>query len=284
MSGNDCRTDLAVAVEAARSAGKVIMSYFKSSYDVRDKGGSQGEDNPVTSADLAANRVLKEQLLNAYPDDGWLSEETADSHDRLDRRRVWVIDPIDGTKEFILGIPQFCVSIGLAVEGEPVLGVIYNPARDEMIAGAKGIAPTLNDRPALPTETADLSRAVCLVSRTECEKGWFDRFTRDGHFLKVEPIGSVAYKLGLIAAGRGDISFSLTPKNEWDLAGGAGILAAGNLPLTDRSGAPIRFNRPDTRVAGCVTSNPKLMQPLLALLAREQEAWQREKDAREKAR
>ncbi|MDP3939596.1 MAG: 3'(2'),5'-bisphosphate nucleotidase CysQ, partial [Deltaproteobacteria bacterium] len=267
MPRNDYSKDLEVAVAAARAAGKVIMSYFKSSYQVRDKGGTPGEDNPVTSADLAANGVLKEQLLNAYPDDGWLSEETADSRDRLEKRRVWVVDPIDGTKEFILGIPQFCVSVGLSVDGEAALGVLYNPARDEMIAGAAGIAPTLNDRPALPTDTATLSEAVCLASRTECEKGWFDRFTRDGHFSKVEPIGSVAYKLGLIAAGAGDITFSLTPKNEWDIAGGAGILAAGNLPLTDRNGAPIRFNRPDTLLEGCITSNRKLISPLLELLA-----------------
>lgn len=280
MPENDFREDLAVAVAAARAAGRVIMDYFKSAYDVRDKGGTPGEENPVTTADLAANRVLKEQLLGARPEDGWLSEETADSRERLDRPRVWVIDPIDGTKEFILGIPQFCVSVGLVLEGEAVLGVLHNPARDEMIAGAVGIPPTLNQGPVHPTATADLSRAVCLASRTECEKGWFDHFTREGHFARVEPIGSVAYKLGLVAAGRGDLSFSLTPKHEWDLAGGAGILAAGNLPLTDRNGSPIRFNRPQTLVEGCVTSNPALMPALLALLAREQEAWRRAKEAR----
>lgn len=267
--------ELSLAIRAARAAGEVVMKYFKSSYDVRDKGGSDGEENPVTTADLASNKILGEHLMNAFPDDGWLSEETEDSEERLRRSRVWVVDPIDGTKEFILGIPQFCISIGLAVEGTAVLGVLNNPARGEMIAGAIGIPPTLNDRPVKPTDTAVLSEAVCLASRTECERGWFDRFTKEGHFAAVEPIGSVAYKLGLIASGRGDFSFSLTPKHEWDLAGGAGILAAGNLPFTDRNGKPFRFNQRETLVEGCVTSNHHLMPRLLEFLEREQREWRR---------
>jgi myo-inositol-1(or 4)-monophosphatase len=278
VSQTDYRRDLEVAVEAAHAAGEIVMTYFKSSYDVQDKGGIPGEENPVTSADLASNRLLKERLGAAFPEDGWLSEETADSTYRLKQRRVWVVDPIDGTKEFILGIPQFCISIGLAVDGRAVVGVIRNPARDETFSGAIGIPPTFNGRPMKATDVSALSQAVCLASRTECEKGWFDHFTRQGHFAKVEPIGSVAYKLALIAAGRGDVSFSLTRKNEWDLAGGAGILAAAGLPLTDRAGDPIRFNRADTLVGGCVTANPNLMSALLALLAREQEAWRRAKE------
>jgi len=277
MSRNDYRYDLEVAVAAARAAGEVVMSFFKSAYDVRDKGGTNGEENPVTSADLAANAVLKDRLLGAFPEDGWLSEETADSTARLGRRRVWVVDPIDGTKEFILGIPQFSVSVGLAVDGAPVLGVIVNPARDETIAGAAGIPPTLNGAPTRPTGTADLAKAVCLASRTECEKGWFNRYVQQGDFARVEPIGSVAYKLALVAIGRGDLSFSFTPKNEWDLAGGAAILAAAGLSMTDREGAPIRYNRPDPAVAGCVTANAALMPRLAALISRERAAWRRAK-------
>lgn len=273
MSGTDYQRDLDVALDAARAAGEVVMSFFKSTYDVRDKGGANGEENPVTSADLAANAILKERLLGAFPEDGWLSEETADSTDRLSRRRVWVIDPIDGTKEFILGIPQFSISIGLAVDGAPAVGVILNPARGETIAGASGIPPMLNGAPMRPTDTAEMAKAVCLASRTECEKGWFDRYVQKGDFARVEPIGSVAYKLALVAIGRGDLSFSLTPKNEWDLAGGAAILAAAGLALTDRDGAAIRYNKPDPGVAGCVTANSALMQPLQSLIAREREAW-----------
>ena len=273
----DYRHELAVAMKAAGDAGNVIMNFFKSDYDIRDKGGTNDEKNPVTSADIASNDLLEKQLMSAFPEDGWLSEETADSTDRLERSRVWIIDPIDGTKEFILGIPQFCVSIGLAVDGEPVLGVILNPVRNQTISGALGIPPTLNGERVSPTSTSELAKAVCLASRTECEKGWFDRYTHDGNFAKVEPVGSVAYKLALIGAGIGDLTFSLTPKNEWDLAGGAGILVAAGLELTDRTGSPMRFNRPDPLVAGCVTANTHLMADLLDLLARVQEEWLRNK-------
>jgi len=278
MSRNDHRRDLEVALDAGRAAGDVVMSFFKSAYHVRDKGGANGEENPVTSADLAANALLKERLLGAFPEDGWLSEETADSTERLGRRRVWIVDPIDGTKEFILGIPQFSISIGLAVDGAPAVGVIVNPAHGETIAGAAGIPPTLNGGPTRPTATANLARAVCLASRTECEKGWFERYIERGDFARVEPIGSVAYKLGLVAIGRGDLSFSFTPKNEWDLAGGAAILAAAGLALTDREGATIRYNKPDPGVAGCVTANAALMPGLQALVARERAAWRRARE------
>jgi myo-inositol-1(or 4)-monophosphatase len=277
MPRNDLTHDLEVAIAAGRAAGEIVMSFFKSAYDVRNKGGTNGEENPVTSADLAANAVLKERLLDAFPEDGWLSEETADSRERLRRRRVWVVDPIDGTKEFILGIPQFSISIGLAVDGASVLGVIVNPALDETIAGALGIPPTLNGAATRPTDTSELAKAVCLASRTECEKGWFDRYARQGDFARVDPIGSVAYKLALVAIGRGDLSFSLTPKNEWDIAGGAAILAAAGLSITDREGAPIRYNQPDTAIAGCVTANGALMPQLAALIARERAAWRRAK-------
>jgi len=275
VSQSDYREDLDTAVAAARAAGDVVMQYFKAGYDVRDKGGIEGEENPVTSADLASNAVLKERLLGAFPGDGWLSEETADSTDRLERRRVWVVDPIDGTKEFILGIPQFSVSVGLVEEGRAVLGVIVNPALGETICGGIGLPPRRNGEIVGPTDTSDLARAVCLASRTECEKGWFDRYTREGLFARVVPIGSVAYKLALIAAGRGDLSFSLTGKNEWDLAGGAGILAGAGITLVDRDGEAIRFNRPSTETHGYLTANARLMPPLLDLIARERADWRR---------
>jgi myo-inositol-1(or 4)-monophosphatase len=277
VNAADYQHELEAASAAGRAAGEVVMTFFKSVYDVRDKGGMQGEENPVTSADLAANAVLKERLLGAFPDDGWLSEETVDSRERLSRRRVWVVDPIDGTKEFILGLPQFSISIGLTVGGRAVVGVIVNPARDEVITGAPGLGAMLNGVAQRPTETADLTRAVCLASRTECEKGWFDRYTNEGTLARVEPIGSVAYKLALVAIGRGDLSFSLTPKNEWDLAGGAAILSAAGLSLTDRDGAPITYNRPDTAVAGCVTANARLMPALQDLIARERARYWAEK-------
>ena len=132
--------ELEVAVNAAKQAGEVVRGYFKDEYTVKDKG----EDNPLTDADLGSNDVLERHLRGSFPDYGWLSEETVDSPERLDKRMAWIIDPLDGTKEFTLGIPEFVVSIGLVVEGRAVLGVLYNPIKEELFSGVVGQGATLN--------------------------------------------------------------------------------------------------------------------------------------------
>ena len=111
------------ATTAAHEAGNIIHSFFHSEYYVKMKG----KGNPVTEADIAADDILKKMLTSEFPDYGWLSEETRDTPNRLTKERVWVVDPIDGTKEFIEGIPNFVVSIGLVENGTPILGVIHNP-------------------------------------------------------------------------------------------------------------------------------------------------------------
>ena len=126
--------ELRAAERAAREAGGIIAGLYQGDYRVKEK--SRG--NPVTTADLNANRAIREILAGRFPDDAWLSEEDADDPKRLDRSRVWIVDPLDGTREFIRGIPEFCVSIGLAVNGSPVLGVIYHPLRRELFDAVRG--------------------------------------------------------------------------------------------------------------------------------------------------
>ncbi|HEX9446161.1 MAG TPA: inositol monophosphatase family protein, partial [Candidatus Binatia bacterium] len=127
MAENDYNEELETAERAAREAGAVVMGYYGKKYHIEQKS----KNNPVTVADLEANRKIQEVLLGRYPEDGWLSEESKDNSDRLRAPRVWIIDPIDGTREFIEGIPQFSISIGLAVAGRPVVGVVYNPAQEK---------------------------------------------------------------------------------------------------------------------------------------------------------
>src|SRR5437867_4131100 len=119
--------DLEFAIEIVKHAGGLILGYFRGDYDVRQKSGN----NPVTSADLAADTHLREEIERKFPQDGWLSEETADSPERLGRKRVWVVDPLDGTKEFVQGLSEFAVSLALVEEGIPNLAVVYNPARND---------------------------------------------------------------------------------------------------------------------------------------------------------
>ena len=133
--------ELSLAKEAAVNAGELILNYYKADYEIRDKG----YQNPVTTADHASDKLLKDTLTKAYPEYGWLSEETVDSMDRLSKSRIWIVDPIDGTKEFIHGTDEFVVSIGLVENGSPVLGVIYNPVKEEIFYSSKGGGSYLND-------------------------------------------------------------------------------------------------------------------------------------------
>ena len=122
-------SDLNLAKEAALEAGSLIMKYYKKDYDIHEKS----YHNPVTTADKEADAKIKEILLQDKLDYGWLSEETVDSKDRLSKKYIWVVDPLDGTKEFIEGVPNFAISIGLVEDGQPILGVVYNPVLNDLL-------------------------------------------------------------------------------------------------------------------------------------------------------
>lgn len=251
--------EMTVAQEAARAAGKVILRWYDGDYSVREKSS----DSPVTEADTEANRCIHEHVMGAFPDDGWLSEETRDSPSRLDKNRVWIIDPLDGTKEFIQHIPEFCVCIGLVEDGAPILGVTYNPVRDEMFAAEHGSGTTLNGEKVTVSDQANLADASVLASRSEVKRGEWKPFEAE---MRVDLTGSVAYKLALIAAGRADATFSLTPKNEWDVCSGAALIMEAGGRFTTRSTELRRFNQADTLLPGLIACNAALYEPILSCL------------------
>jgi len=197
-------------------------------------------DDPVTAADEAADRVLREILPR--PGEGWLSEESVDDRVRLECDRVWVVDPIDGTREFIEGIPEWCVSIGLLEGGLPVAGGIFNPATDELVLGSVEGGVTLNGEPAQVTEPDPDATISVLASRSEIRRGEWDRF-HNGRF-DVRPCGSVAYKLGLVAAGLADATWTLVGKSEWDVAAGTALVRAAGGVVMLADGAEPGFNKP----------------------------------------
>jgi len=229
--------ELNLAVRAAKEAGAIIMEYYKADYEIRDKG----YHNPVTTADHAADSLLKEMLTESCPDYGWLSEETVDSPDRLSKERVWVVDPLDGTKEFIEGVPQFVVSIAIVENGEPVVGVLYNPVTKDTFAAAKGEGAFLNDKPIHCVTKDSVGDMVILNSRSETRRGLWEPFANT--FRELRAIGSVAYKLGLTAAGKADIFASLRPKNEWDICAGNCIINEAGGKLIDLNGNIRRYNQ-----------------------------------------
>lgn len=252
-----------VAIEAARAAGDVVRHYYRRKVRVRYK--EAGKHNPVSEADLEANRVIESHLRATFPEDGWLSEETRDSPERLQKQRVWIVDPLDGSREFLEHIPEFVVCVALAIEGQPALGVEYNPIREELFVGAVGRGAFLGEEPVKVSTTQTLSEARFLASRSEDRRGEWDEFKSE---IRVELTGSVAYKLALIAAGRADATFSLTPKNEWDICAGAALIEAAGGRITDRFGNALRFNQRHTRLPGIIATNGHLHEPVLQLLAR----------------
>jgi len=234
--------ELSLAKEAAVNAGKLILNYYKADYEIRDKG----YQNPVTTADHASDALLKDTLTKAYPEYGWLSEETVDSKERLSKKRVWVVDPLDGTKEFIEGVPHFVVSIALVESGIPIVGVLYNPVTAEMFSASKGNGATLNNELIQCQSKENTGEMVILNSRSETKKGLWDPYLNC--FSELKPIGSVAYKLGLTAAGESDIFASLRPKNEWDICAGNCIINEAGGKLIDLYGNQRNYNQDDTLI------------------------------------
>ncbi len=235
-------SELNIAKEAALDAGGIIMSYYKAEYEIKEKG----YHNPVTTADHEADSRLKEILIGAYPNYGWLSEETVDSPARLQMERVWVVDPLDGTKEFIEGIPNFVVSIALVENGVPVVGILYNPVTEEIFTASKGNGAFLNGESIHCSTKENVSDMVILNSRSETRRGLWAPY--DGTFGELKAVGSVAYKLGLTAAGKADIFASLRPKNEWDICAGNCIINEAGGKLIDLNGNLVSFNQEKTLI------------------------------------
>jgi myo-inositol-1(or 4)-monophosphatase len=250
-------------MSAARAAGAVVMDYFGRHGEVVYKSPGQ----PLTEADLAADRLLRGQLSAARPDYGWLSEESVATPDRLRRSRVWIVDPIDGTRSFIAGRPEFSISIGLSEQGRVVAGVVYNPATDELFSSALGGGARLQTggRAAVVLQvaqtTTESGRATVLASRTEVQAGEFEALVSAG--WQVEPVGSTAYKLARVAAGRGDMFLSRGPKSEWDICAGVLLVQEAGGLATDVLGKQARFNQADPYVHGIVASNEALHRVVL---------------------
>ena len=255
--------ELQVAIDAARKAAAAIAEI----YERRDFAVERKDDarkSELTEADLAANNILIATISAAFPDDAILSEETADTPARLTNRRCWIIDPLDGTREFTLGIPEFCVSVGFVLDGEAVVGALLNPATGELIAGAVGSGVTLNGAPAHVSDHATIQGARFLVSRSEMKKGWFDDLKGSADLT---PMGSVAWKFGLVAVGQSEGSFTPKPRNEWDLCAGVACIRAGGGRATNGKGEDYTFNRPDPLHIGVCGTNGLVHDAVLELIA-----------------
>lgn len=267
------RHALDVALEAASEAADILLRHWQGD----PKSWEKSEDNPVTQADLEADRAIVARLRAAFPDDAVLSEETARDAGRTAKRRAWIVDPMDGTKEFLQKIPEFAVSIGLVEDGEPVVGVIVNPPAGVAVFAARGEG---THRATLPREggaaslraaarRASVSRctrledARVIASRTEISRDQLAAYA--SWFGQLVPVGSIAWKLACIACGEGDLNVSVAPKNEWDVCAGDLLVREAGGRYCAFDGSLRRYNQPDPLIAaGMVAGPPALVEAFRA--------------------
>jgi len=254
--------------EALDAAAQAVSGFIPGQTKAEYKPGQ----DPVTEADRTANVVLHKILQRNG--EGWLSEESVDDPSRLDRERVWVVDPLDGTREFVEGIPEWCISIGLVERGQAVAGGIFNPITNEKIIGSIGGGVTYNGEPVHASHKGSLDGALVLGSRSEAKRGEWKRF--EGLPFRVRNIGSVAYKLGLVAAGKADATWTLVPKNEWDVAAGTALVLAAGGFVRRLEGEPPKFNNRSPLMTGLIAGGPNLRREIDSLLdgARKSPAYQ----------
>lgn len=229
------------------NAGAIALRHFQNDPKTWHKGPGQ----IVTEADLEVDRCLHDILIQSKSEDGWLSEERADDGSRHSRKRVWIVDPIDGTRSFADGVPEFTISVALVEEGEPVVASILNPATNEHFQAIAGAGATLNEQPLTPSEHSEIPDAKLLASSSEMKKR---RWPEQMPAARFTTIGSLAYKLALVAAGRFDGLISLRAANDWDLAAAVLILREVGGFLGDGSGKRLSLNGPTLRHQGLVAA------------------------------
>jgi myo-inositol-1(or 4)-monophosphatase len=251
--------DRALLAEAAQKAGEIALRHFRNAPQVWNKPGDAG---PVTEADLEVDAFLRGFLTQARPDYGWLSEETEDDAARLDSDRVFIVDPIDGTRSFIQGENSWSHSLAIADKGQITAGHVYLPVKDLHYTAALGQGATCNGAALQAAQRGTLAGADILATRPNMEaQNWrsLPQITRHHR-------PSLAYRLCLVAEGRFDAMLTLRDAWEWDIAAGTLIAAEAGVSVTDRKNVPLIFNRPDPASEGVIAANPALHQEIYAAL------------------
>lgn len=270
--------ELLHAIELARAGGAAALAFYGRPLTVERKGL---RDEPVTQADHAANDIIVGGLRREYPHDGLLSEESVDTRERLNSRRVWIIDPLDGTNGFIDGNGDFAVQIGLAVNGHCVLGVLYLPATDVLYwavkgAGAWAVRPGLEAARLNVSAKTEIAQMRLAASRSH-HSSRMDRVVKKLGFREEIRRGSVGVKIGLIVERQCDIYIHLSPRTkQWDTCAPQIVLQEAGGQMTDVFGQPLRYNTPDIQNHnGLVASNKHAhtdvidkLQPLLVEFGR----------------
>jgi myo-inositol-1(or 4)-monophosphatase len=249
--GRRRESDLSVAVRAAHAAGELALQHFHAKSDWWDKTPG----NPVGIADLEVDAYLMERLLGARPDDGWLSEETADTAARLDKQRVWIIDSIDGTRDFVRGRTGWAVSVALVEAGEVTVAALVAPARGQLFAALKGRGAQCNGKRLRVSGRTDLPGIRLPIDEINMAASFWPE---PWPGVAVERPNSLALRMAKLASDEADGWMEGRTIAEWDIAAAALILTEAGGVATDRAGAPLVFNKPDPVFHGIAAATPAL--------------------------
>lgn len=266
--------ELEIAINLARTAGKRVLEFYKAGFEIEEKIGADDFREPVTNADREASRIIVEGIAEHFPSDGILSEEEIDHIDeRLSKRRVWIIDPIDGTAGFVNHDGDFAIQIGLAEEGIPILGVVMLPFHDTINYAVKGqgaFSQSGADGPQRVhvSDAEDLASLGIAVSRNH-PSSRMQQIIKHFGFRNTIRRGSVGLKVSLIASRAADVYIHPSPRTKlWDTCSPQIILEEAGGKMTDLFGFPITYNTPDVHNRdGIVASNGKAHRAIIDHLA-----------------
>ncbi|MCR4269025.1 3'(2'),5'-bisphosphate nucleotidase CysQ [Nitratireductor sp. ZSWI3] len=250
--------DLSLITGVAREAGRIALKYFRRDPEVWWKGGT----SPVSEADLAVDRFLREALLAARPAYGWLSEETAAAPERLSASRVFIVDPIDGTRAFIGGRPTWCISIAVVEEGRTIAGVLDCPAVEEVYTAARGDGAFANGtRISVKKPAADVVIAGPKSMLSKLPADLFQRTRPHGY------VPSLAYRIAMVARGTLDATFVKPNAHDWDIAAADLLLHEAGGAILNASGVAPQYGGADPRHRALVAGSQPLLRKLAAVVA-----------------
>jgi 3'(2'), 5'-bisphosphate nucleotidase len=272
LADHNLQHELDTAKRLALQAGEMIMDYYEAGLPVHHKSGHE----PVTAADRAADDLISTGLSLAFPTDGLLTEESDDDLSRLKKDRVWIVDPLDGTVEFITGTGEFAVQIALAIEGNPLLGVVYQPVRQRLFYAVRGggaYEVQKNRETRLRVSAVDEPARMCLVASRSHYSTLIDTARAKLGISSVNHLGSVGLKVGLVAQGACDLYLATATFKEWDVCAPHALLVEAGGTLTNRCGEPLAYNKADvTERGGLIGSNglahTQIVETLAPLLGR----------------
>ncbi len=248
--------DLSQLLSAVREAGALAMRYFGNAprTEIKPDGTS------VSEADYAVDALLKERLAGAGRQYGWLSEESEDDLIRLDQSRIWVVDPIDGTRAYLQNKPEWTISAALVENGHSLLAAVYNPATEEFFHAARGGGAFLNDKPIAVNDPVELEECRLAAASSSFRP---ERWERPWPPLETIWVNSIAYRLALVAAGTCDGTVSLSQKSDWDIAAAHLLVHEAGGIVTTHDASPLVYNLKTPRHTSVMSAGPALHAALI---------------------